>query len=142
MAIHHGIVQHLFGGTNCCTRPGQPFLLVRVFPASYRSGLCCILLLFSSFSRGILYQGFENLVSRISRLSALKPLAISVTWGAGGSTKDRSLELASIIQNTDVNTILHLTCTNMQMGLIDQVLKVYKLFWNVLLLLILSLVFA
>ena len=66
-------------------------------------------------------------MSRISRLSALKPLAISVTWGAGGSTKDRSLELAGMIQNTGVNTILHLTCTNMQTGLIDQVLKVRKL---------------
>lgn len=72
-------------------------------------------------------QGFENLISRISRLSALQPLAISVTWGAGGSTKDRSLELASFIQNTGINTILHLTCTNMQTGLIDQVLKVHRL---------------
>lgn len=66
-------------------------------------------------------------MSRISRLSALNPLAISVTWGAGGSTKDRSLELASLTQDNDLETVLHLTCTNMQMGLIDEVLKVCSL---------------
>ncbi|KAH9484119.1 Methylenetetrahydrofolate reductase 2 [Psilocybe cubensis] len=71
-------------------------------------------------------QGFENLMSRISRLSSLNPLAISVTWGAGGSTKDRSLELAGLTQHSDLDTILHLTCTNMEIGLIDQVLSAAK----------------
>ncbi|KAF4615411.1 hypothetical protein D9613_002717 [Agrocybe pediades] len=71
-------------------------------------------------------QGFENLMSRISRLSALNPIAISVTWGAGGSTKDRSLELASLTQQSGLDTILHLTCTNMERGLIDEVLKTAK----------------
>ncbi|PPQ75369.1 hypothetical protein CVT24_013152 [Panaeolus cyanescens] len=68
-------------------------------------------------------QGFENLMSRISRLATLNPLAMSVTWGAGGSTKDRSLELAGLIQSQQWNTILHLTCTNMEQGLVDYVLK-------------------
>jgi methylenetetrahydrofolate reductase (NADPH) len=70
-------------------------------------------------------QGFENLLARISRLTELDPLGLSVTWGAGGTTKDRSLELASIIQTEyQQDTILHLTCTNMEQGLIDDVLKV------------------
>jgi methylenetetrahydrofolate reductase (NADPH) len=69
------------------------------------------------------------LVARISRLAELDPLAISVTWGAGGSTKDRSLELAGITQTYphNLDTILHLTCTNMKEGLIDEVLKVMSL---------------
>ncbi|KAF8912003.1 methylenetetrahydrofolate reductase-domain-containing protein [Gymnopilus junonius] len=71
-------------------------------------------------------QGFENLMSRISRLSALNPLAISVTWGAGGSTKDRSLELAGLTERSGLTTILHLTCTNMEMGLIDEILRAVK----------------
>ncbi|OBZ65691.1 Methylenetetrahydrofolate reductase 2 [Grifola frondosa] len=37
--------------------------------------------------------GFENLLSRISRLLALNPLAITVTW-VWGTTKERSLDLA------------------------------------------------
>lgn len=63
-------------------------------------------------------------MSRISRLAALNPLAMSVTWGAGGSTKERSLELAGLTQSQQWNTILHLTCTNMEQGLVDKVLKV------------------
>jgi Methylenetetrahydrofolate reductase len=63
-------------------------------------------------------------MSRISRLSSLNPLAISITWGAGGSTKDRSLELAGLTQAEGLSTILHLTCTNMEQGLIDDVLQV------------------
>ncbi|KAF8844828.1 MTHFR-domain-containing protein [Paxillus ammoniavirescens] len=72
-------------------------------------------------------QGFENLISRISRLSTLHPIAISVTWGAGGSTKDRSLDLAGLTQSEyGIDTILHLTCTNMLPGMVDDVLRAAK----------------
>ncbi|KAJ6618807.1 methylenetetrahydrofolate reduct [Mycena sp. CBHHK59/15] len=72
-------------------------------------------------------QGFENLISRISRLAALNPLAISITWGAGGSTKERSLDLAGVTQTEyGLDTILHLTCTNMQQGMVDDALKAAK----------------
>ena len=77
-------------------------------------------------------------MSRISRLSSLDPLAISVTWGAGGSTKDRSLELAGLIQADGLSTILHLTCTNMEQGLVDDVLQVCNI---LLLIFFLSLLF-
>ena len=70
-------------------------------------------------------KGFENLISRISRLCALNPFAISVTWGAGGSTKERSLELVDLTQ-TDygVDTLMHLTCTNMEQGMVHDALQV------------------
>ncbi|KAK7467440.1 methylenetetrahydrofolate reductase 1 [Stygiomarasmius scandens] len=72
-------------------------------------------------------QGFENLVPRIGRLASLKPLAISVTWGAGGSTKDRSLDLAGLTQsNFGIDVILHLTCTNMVQGMVDEALQAAK----------------
>ncbi|KAF7295438.1 Methylenetetrahydrofolate reductase [Mycena indigotica] len=72
-------------------------------------------------------QGFENLLPRIARLSTLAPLAVSITWGAGGSTKERSLDLAGITQGEyGLDTILHLTCTNMAQGMIDQTLKAAK----------------
>jgi methylenetetrahydrofolate reductase (NADPH) len=72
-----------------------------------------------------LYQGFENLIPRISRLSTLNPLAISVTWGAGGSTRERSIDLAGLTQSDyGIDTILHLTCTNMVPGMVDDVLRV------------------
>jgi methylenetetrahydrofolate reductase (NADPH) len=68
-------------------------------------------------------------MARISRLSSLNPLAISITWGAGGSTKDRSLELAGLTQAEGLSTILHLTCTNMEQGLVDDVLQVHRYFF-------------
>lgn len=69
-------------------------------------------------------QGFENLLPRIARLAELKPLGISVTWGAGGTTRERSLELAGLTQlEYGLDTILHLTCTNMEKGMVDDALK-------------------
>ncbi|KAH9981738.1 methylenetetrahydrofolate reduct [Russula compacta] len=72
-------------------------------------------------------QGFSNLLSRISRLADLKPLAINITWGAGGSTRDRTLELASLTQKEyGIDTVMHLTCTNMVQGLVDDALRAAK----------------
>ncbi|CAE6418076.1 unnamed protein product [Rhizoctonia solani] len=68
-------------------------------------------------------QGYSNLLTRISGLASLKPIAASVTWGAGGSTRDRSLDLAGFCQaDNGLDTILHLTCTNMEKGAIDEAL--------------------
>lgn len=58
---------------------------------------------------------------------SLNPLAVSVTWGAGGSTKDRSLDLAGLTQlEHGIDTTLHLTCTNMVQGTVDAALRVRK----------------
>ena len=64
---------------------------------------------------------------RIARMVSLNPLAVSVTWGAGGSTKDRSLDLAGLTQlEHGIDTTLHLTCTNMVQGTVDAALRVRK----------------
>ena len=58
-------------------------------------------------------------------MTELNPIAVSVTWGAGGSTKDRSLELAELSHSEyGVDTVLHLTCTNMEQGTVDDALRV------------------
>lgn len=58
---------------------------------------------------------------------ALRPLFVTVTWGAGGSTATKSLELAEICQRQlGLTTCLHLTCTNMDRGLIDDALEQAK----------------
>ena len=54
----------------------------------------------------------------------LNPLAVSVTWGAGGTTKDRTLDLAGLTLEYGADTILHLTCTNMVQGTVDEALRV------------------
>jgi methylenetetrahydrofolate reductase (NADPH) len=73
-------------------------------------------------------QGFANLHARLSRMAtALRPLFVNVTWGAGGSTSAKSLELAELCQRgLGLTTCLHLTCTNMSRRLVDEALEQAK----------------
>jgi methylenetetrahydrofolate reductase (NADPH) len=58
---------------------------------------------------------------------ALRPLFVTVTWGAGGTTSTRSLELADICQRQlGLTTCLHLTCTNMSKKIVDDALAEAK----------------
>lgn len=57
----------------------------------------------------------------------LRPLFVTVTWGAGGCTASKSLELAEICQRElGLTTCLHLTCTNMKKKVIDETLDAAK----------------
>ncbi|KAK6464993.1 methylenetetrahydrofolate reductase-domain-containing protein [Scheffersomyces coipomensis] len=72
-------------------------------------------------------SGFRNLLARLNRMSALNPLFVTVTWGAGGSTSEKSLDLAGTFQNDlGLTTVLHLTCTNTNKEIIDNALKKAK----------------
>jgi methylenetetrahydrofolate reductase (NADPH) len=73
-------------------------------------------------------MGFSNLRDRLQRMErALRPLFVNVTWGAGGSTAEKSIELAELCQKElGLTTCLHLTCTNMSRQLIDDTLKTAK----------------
>lgn len=70
-------------------------------------------------------MGFTNLRDRLQRMDrALRPLFINVTWGAGGSTAAKSIELAEVCQREmGITTCLHLTCTNMSRRLVDKALE-------------------
>jgi len=58
--------------------------------------------------------GVKNLNSRMDRmLKNVCPLFTDVTWGAGGSTAELSMQLALRAQKTGHVANLHLTCTNM-----------------------------
>ncbi|CAB9507277.1 Methylenetetrahydrofolate reductase [Seminavis robusta] len=60
-------------------------------------------------------EGVKNLYARMDRMKgALSPLFTDMTWGAGGSTADLSLELALHAQKTGHVSNLHMTCTNIQ----------------------------
>ena len=68
--------------------------------------------------------GKANLLERIKRMNAMGPLFFTVTWGTNGSTAEKTLELVELIrQNFDVPVCMHLTCTNMRPGLIDEALE-------------------
>ena len=69
-------------------------------------------------------KGIENLYARIERMGRLGPAFVDVTWGAGGSTADLTFELAGTIENVlGIETMMHLTCTNMPRRRIADVLR-------------------
>lgn len=62
-------------------------------------------------------QGVNNLYKRVERMTAVEPLFCDMTWGAGGSTSDLTLDLSGNIQKyLGVDVMMHLTCTNMPSG--------------------------
>ncbi|KAJ1939997.1 methylenetetrahydrofolate reductase 1, partial [Linderina macrospora] len=72
-------------------------------------------------------QGLVNLYDRIERMSKLGPLFVAITWGAGGATSERSLELCGACQSVfGIETVLHLTCTNMDKSKLDSALEAAK----------------
>jgi methylenetetrahydrofolate reductase (NADPH) len=56
-------------------------------------------------------EGTENLYATVEALKVCRPSFVSVTYGAGGSTRDRTIELVTRIKGElGVETMAHLTC--------------------------------
>jgi len=56
-------------------------------------------------------EGAANLLTTLGELAPLEPGFVSVTYGAGGSTRDRTLGLVSQIKAlTGIEAMAHLTC--------------------------------
>ena len=70
---------------------------------------------------------WEHLFQHITHLMPLKPSYVSVTYGAGGSTRDRTHKLVVRIQKeTDLTVVSHLTCVGSTRDEIRQVLDNYQ----------------
>ena len=55
--------------------------------------------------------GFTQLYQTIDELHPLKPTYVSVTYGAGGSTRQKTVDLVERIQNElSIRSMAHLTC--------------------------------
>lgn len=68
----------------------------------------------------------QALWSAIERLSPLAPEFVSVTYGAGGSTRERThATVARIVRETDLKPAAHLTCVNATKDEVDQVARAY-----------------
>jgi methylenetetrahydrofolate reductase (NADPH) len=66
----------------------------------------------------------ENLRQILPDLVSLRPDFMTVTYGALGSTRDRTLEIATYIQkNFCLPTACHLTCVGSSRGDLDQILQ-------------------
>jgi methylenetetrahydrofolate reductase (NADPH) len=68
----------------------------------------------------------ESLWASVRRLEPLGPSFVSVTYGAGGSTRDRTHRtLARIKQDTALEPAAHLTCVGAARAEIDEVMDAY-----------------
>ena len=63
----------------------------------------------------------------IRRLEPLKPRFVSVTYGAGGSTRERTHNtVAKLVRETCLVPAAHLTCVEATRGEVDEVARAYK----------------
>src|SRR5689334_25083771 len=67
-----------------------------------------------------------TLWASIERLAPLKPEFVSVTYGAGGSTRERThATVARLIRETELKPAAHLTCVNATKDDVDAVASAY-----------------
>jgi len=68
----------------------------------------------------------ETLWAAVERLAPMRPEFVSVTYGAGGSTRERTHNTVSrIVANTDMKAAAHLTCVDATKAEVDEVARAY-----------------
>ncbi len=71
--------------------------------------------------------GAAKLIKTAERLSLLQPDFASVTYGAGGSTKGRTLKAVQALKTgTDLTIAGHLTCAGAPRAEVDQMIDAYR----------------
>ena len=69
-------------------------------------------------------RGHRAFFRSLDRLSAFRPSFVSVTYGAGGSTKEATEEMVvSILRDTPLLPMAHLTCSAQTTREVDEVLR-------------------
>ncbi len=72
-------------------------------------------------------EGEQRLWNALEHLSDIAPDFVSVTYGAGGSTRDRTLRITSeITARTGIPTVAHLTCVGSTRGELASILAQYQ----------------
>ncbi|MDT8377102.1 MAG: methylenetetrahydrofolate reductase [NAD(P)H] [Mariprofundaceae bacterium] len=72
-------------------------------------------------------KGEENLWNCIQELRVVNPAYVSVTYGAGGSTQDRTRRIVTRIKTeTDLDPVAHLTCVGSTREQLGELLDEYK----------------
>ncbi len=70
-------------------------------------------------------KGFENLKTAVNQLNALNPEFFSVTYGAGGSTQERTFSSVDWLREQQIETAPHLSCIGSSREEILQILDRY-----------------
>jgi methylenetetrahydrofolate reductase (NADPH) len=70
--------------------------------------------------------GMEKLDASVDKLNAVGPRYFSVTYGAGGSTRDRTFETVSLLRGKGIATAPHLACIGSTREDIRGILRHYR----------------
>lgn len=70
-------------------------------------------------------EGMEKLKANVLQLAAVKPLYFSVTYGAGGSTRERTFASVHWLREQGLETAPHLSCIGSSREEIRQILAQY-----------------
>jgi len=70
--------------------------------------------------------GMEKLKATVSRLNAVAPEYFSVTYGAGGSTRERTFETVEWLVSQDIDAAPHLSCIGSIREEIIEILEHYR----------------
>lgn len=72
-------------------------------------------------------DGVKNLCNRFGQMAKKGPAYADMTWGAGGSTSDLTVDLCKkMVNEYGLEANMHLTCTNMVPSKVDDALKACK----------------
>ena len=72
-------------------------------------------------------KGEEELFNTIKKLEHIKPTFVSVTYGAGGSTRERTQRVVTRIhRETEITVMAHLTCIAHTRDELKEILDYYK----------------
>ncbi|MEN8167661.1 MAG: methylenetetrahydrofolate reductase [NAD(P)H] [Pseudomonadota bacterium] len=71
-------------------------------------------------------KGFENLRAAVNQLNAAEPEFFSVTYGAGGSTQERTYATVAWLRESGIETAPHLSCIGSDREEILRILSHYQ----------------
>jgi len=72
------------------------------------------------------HGGMEKLAADVRRLNVVAPQYFSVTYGAGGSTQNRTFEAVSLLRDQGIDTAPHLSCIGSTREEIRRILRHYR----------------
>ncbi len=71
-------------------------------------------------------EGMEKLKATVQALNALGPEYFSVTYGAGGSTRERTFETVNWLRGQGIDTAPHLACIGSKRDEVAEILRHYR----------------
>ena len=72
-------------------------------------------------------EGEKRLFQTIENLKELKPAFVSVTYGAGGSTRDRTVDwVIKIKKDLHIEAMAHITCIGTSMDMLKNILDTFR----------------